>query len=135
MCKPAADRWTGAGSAVYPFGSSVQMRLNLLLSRSIAASLIPLRPHPLRATPPLPQYKPHNQTQHSDKGHKSAHHGHAHAHSHGHKSGKPHHGGKAAVNGGVAHKAGKPAAAAHVHVQTEAPAAAANGEPAAAASS
>ncbi|KAI7844978.1 hypothetical protein COHA_001344 [Chlorella ohadii] len=81
------------------------------------------------------QYKPHNQTQHSDKGHKSAHHGHAHAHSHGHKSGKPHHGGKAAVNGGVAHKAGKPPAAAHVHVQTEAPAAAANGEPAAAASS
>lgn len=82
--------------------------------------------------PPL-QYKPHNQTQHSDKGHKSAHHGHAHPH--GHKGGKPHHGGKAA-NGGVAHKGGKPPAAAHVHVQTDAPGAAAtNGESAAAASS
>jgi la-related protein 1 len=74
------------------------------------------------------QYKPHNQTQHSDKGHKAAH----HSHGHSHKAGKPHHSGKAA-NGGVAHKAGKPPAAAHVHVQTDAPAT--NGEPAAAASS
>ena len=81
--------------------------------------------------PPCLQYKPHNQTQHSDKGHKSGHHGHGHSH----KGNKPHHGGKAA-NGGVAHKSGKPPAAAHVHVQTDAPAAAAaNGEPAAAASS
>lgn len=70
------------------------------------------------------QYKPHNQTQHSDKGHKQQH----------HKGGKPHghgHGKGAAVNGAAPHKGAKPdkAAAADKAVHADAPAAA-NGSPA-----
>ena len=78
---------------------------------------------------PLPQYKPHNQTQHSDKLHKPAH----LPHPHPHKAGKPHQqhgsgGSKGAANGVPASKAasGKPQ---QVHVHTDAAATAANGAP------
>lgn len=88
------------------------------------------RPH--TAPPPPLQYKPHNQTQHSDKGHKQQH----------HKGGKPHsHGHGKAVNGTAPPKAGKADKAAAdkaALAQADAPAAANGGpvpEPVAAASS